>query len=109
MTNEKVFCPMCDTELKHIDYDYNNGDCIYYCENCDENMTESCDIDDIQYKKERIEELENFKQSILNDNKLLFLEDYISPSSLKQIECIILDDIDNDVYRLNKEIDCFED
>lgn len=107
MTDERKFCPCCGTELKHIDHD--NGDCIYYCKNCDENMTESCDIDDMQYKKERIEELENFKQSILNDNKLLFLDEYIHPSSLKQIECIVLDDIDNEVYRLNKEIDCFKD
>jgi hypothetical protein len=105
MTDKNVFCPYCGTELAHIDYD--NGDCIYYCKNCDENMTEYCDINDIQYKKERIEELENFKQSILKDNKLLFLEDYIYPSSLKQIECIILDDIDNDVYRLNHEIEFF--
>jgi predicted amidophosphoribosyltransferase len=109
MTDERVFCPCCGTELKQIDYDYDNGNNIYYCENCNENMTESCDIDDIQYKKERIEELENFKQSFLNDNKLSFLEDIISPSSIKQIECIILDNIDEDVYRLNKEIDCFED
>lgn len=106
---EKNYCPMCGAKLIEKDYDYDNGNIIFYCENCDEEMTDSCDIDDIQYKKERIEELENFKQSILNDNKLLFLQDYINPSSLKQIECIILDDIDNDVYRLNKEIDCFED
>ncbi len=106
---EKNYCPMCGAELNVKDYDYNNANTIFYCENCDEEMTESCDIDDIQYKKERIEELENFKQSILNDNKLSFLEDKINPSSLKQIECIILDDIDNDIYRLNKEIDCFED
>lgn len=106
---EKHYCPMCGKELIVKDYDYDNGNIIFYCENCNEDMTESCDIDDIQYKKERIVELENFKQSILNDNKLLFLEDYIYPSSLKQIECIILDDIDNNVYRLNKEIDCFEE
>lgn len=100
---------MCGAELNVKDYDYDNGNIIFYCENCDEDMTESCDIDDIQYKKERIEQLENFKQSFLNDNKLSFLEDIINPSSLKQIECIILDDIDNDVYRLNKEIDCFNE
>lgn len=106
---EKHYCPMCGKELIVKDYDYDNGNIIFYCENCNEDMTESCDRDDIQYKKERIEELENFKQSLLQDNKLLFLEDYIYPSSLKQIECIILDDIDNNVYRLNKEIDCFEE
>ena len=106
---EKKYCPMCGAELNVKDYDYDNGNIIFYCENCDEDMTESCDIDDIQYKKERIEQLENFKQSFLNDNKLSFLEDIINPSSLKQIECIILDDIDNDVYRLNKEIDCFNE
>jgi hypothetical protein len=106
---EKNYCPMCGAELNVKDYDYDNGNIIFYCENCDEEMTDSCDIDDIQYKKERIEKLENFKQSFLNDNKLSFLRDYINPSSLTQIECIILDNIDEDVYRLNKEIDCFED
>ena len=108
MEDKKAFCPCCGTELARIDYDYDNGDCIYYCKNCEEQMTQVCDVDDMNEKLQRIKDLENFKIEFLEKNKLSFLDNKIYPQSIKQIECIVLDDIDNEVYRLRQEIEFFD-
>ena len=105
---EKNYFPYSLTELAHIDYDYDNGDCIYYCKNCEEQVTRPCDVEEMKEKLQRIKDLENFKTDFLERNKLSFLDDIINPSSIKQIECIVLDDIDNELHRLKEETDFFD-
>ena len=77
---EKNYCPYCGTELAHIDYD--NGDCIYYCKNCEEQITRPCDVEEMKEKLQRIKDLENSK--------------------------IDSDDIDNEVYILKQETEFFD-